>query len=92
MRQVSRTTLSALKNVKFRLSRNSMKFDVIARFRETFPTTKPILSSEIKKFISDFDRNYHFTIFQKIRIFPGFTGQRLKHYLGGRPNEEQSHI
>ena len=23
--------------------------------------------------ILDFDRNYHFTIFQKIRIFPGFT-------------------
>ena len=72
MRQVSRTTLSALKNVKFRLSRNSMKFDVIARFCETIPTVKPISSSEIKKFISDFDQNYHFTILSKIRIFRGF--------------------
>ena len=31
MRQVSRTTLGALKNVKFQLSRNSAKFDMVAR-------------------------------------------------------------
>ena len=35
------------KNVKFRLSRNSMKFDVVARFREMIPTVKSIWSSEI---------------------------------------------
>ena len=27
------------------------------------------------KKISDFDRNYHFTIFQKIRIFSGFIAE-----------------
>ena len=46
---------------------------MIARFRETIPTVKPVSSSEIKKFISDFDRNYHFTLLSKIRIFRGFT-------------------
>ena len=73
MRQVSRITLGALKNVKFRLSQNSTKFDVISRFHETIPTVKPVSSFEIKKFISDFDRNYHFTLLSKIRIFRGFT-------------------
>ena len=70
---MSRVTLGALKNVKFRLSPNSTKFDVVARFRETILTVKPVSSSEIKKFISDFDRNYHFTLLSKIRIFRGFT-------------------
>ena len=36
-----------LKMCKFRLSRNSTKFDVVARFRETIPTVKSISSSEI---------------------------------------------
>ena len=45
--QVSRTPLRASKNVKFRLSRNSTKFDVVARFYETIPTVKPVSSSEI---------------------------------------------
>ena len=72
MRQVSHSTLGALKNVKFRLYRNSTKFDVISRFCETILTVKPVLSSEIKKFISDFDRNYYFTIFFKNSNFPGF--------------------
>ena len=58
MHQVSCTTLGALKNVKFRLSRNLTKFDVVARFRKTIQT--------------DFDRNYHFTIFQKNSNFLGF--------------------
>ena len=31
----------------FRLSRNSMKFDVVARFRERIPTVKSVLSSDI---------------------------------------------
>ena len=69
---MSRITLGASKNVKFRLSRNSMKFDVVARFREMILTVKPVSSSEIKKFISDFDQNYHFTLLSKIRIFPRF--------------------
>ena len=49
MCQVSRTTPGASKNVKFRLSRNSTKFDVVGRFRETIPTVNSILSSEIYK-------------------------------------------
>ena len=40
-------TLGASKNMKFRLSRNSTKFDVIARFRETIPTVKSVSSFEI---------------------------------------------
>ena len=42
-------TLGASKNVKFRLSQNSTKFDVLARFRETIPTAKSVSSSEIYK-------------------------------------------
>ena len=49
-----------------------MKFDVVARFCEMIPKVKFVLSYENYK-ISDFDRNYNFTIFQKIRIFSGFT-------------------
>ena len=40
-------TLGASKNVKFRLSWNSMKFDGVTRFRETIPTVKSVSSSEI---------------------------------------------
>ena len=40
-------TPHASKNVKFRLSQNSTKFDVVARFRETIPTMKSVSSSEI---------------------------------------------
>ena len=47
MCQVSRTPLGALKNVKFRLSRNPTKFDVVARFREMIPTVKSVSLSEI---------------------------------------------
>ena len=35
------------KMCKFLLSRNSTKFDVVARFRETIPTVKFVSSSEI---------------------------------------------
>ena len=35
------------KTCKFLLSQNSMKFDVVARFREKIPTVKSVLSSEI---------------------------------------------
>ena len=45
--QVSLVTLDASKNMKFRLSRNSTKFDMVARFRETIPTVESVSSSEI---------------------------------------------
>ena len=35
------------KTCKFRLSRNSNKFDVVARFRETIPTGNFVLSYEV---------------------------------------------
>ena len=35
------------KYVKFRLSRNPMKFNKVARFRETIPTVESVSSSEI---------------------------------------------
>ena len=44
-----------------------MKFDMVARFRETIPTMRSVRHSRSRK-ISKFDQNYHFTIFQKIRI------------------------
>ena len=40
-------TPHASKNVNFRLSQNSTKFDVVARFRETIPTVKSVSSSKI---------------------------------------------
>ena len=40
-------TLYAMKNVQFRLSRNSTKFDVVAKFRETISTVKSVSSFEI---------------------------------------------
>ena len=40
-------TLGALKNVKFQLSQNSTKFDVVARFREMILTVKSVSSSKI---------------------------------------------
>ena len=51
LKYVKCSILSSLsrKACKFRLSRNSMKFDVIARFRETIPTMKSVSSSEIQK-------------------------------------------
>ena len=45
--QVSCTLLRASKNVKFQLSQNSTKLDMVARFRETIPTVKFVSSSEI---------------------------------------------
>ena len=39
--------LGVSKNVKFRLSRNLAKFDVVARFHETIPMVKSVSSSEI---------------------------------------------
>ena len=52
-RHVSPTWLAmcpvASKNVKFRLSQNSMKFSWTTKFRETNPTMRSVLSSEISK-------------------------------------------
>ena len=49
------------KTCQFRLSRNSMKFDMLATFRETIPMTKSISSSEIQKY---------FGFLPKLRFFP----------------------
>ena len=40
-------TVGTSKNVKFRLSRNSTKFDLVNRFRETNSIVKSVSSSEI---------------------------------------------
>ena len=45
--QVSLVTLSASKNVKFRMSHNFTKFNVLARCCETILTVKSVSSSEI---------------------------------------------
>ena len=47
--QVSLVTFGVSKNVKFQLSRNLTKFDVLAGFRETIPTVKFVSSSDILK-------------------------------------------
>ena len=52
-----------------------MKFDVVARFRETIPTVKSVFFiRDLEKF-QIFDRNNIFTFFQKIKIFWGLTGE-----------------
>ena len=38
------------KNIQFRLSRNSTKFDVVARFRETIPIVKCFVIRDLEKF------------------------------------------
>ena len=45
--QVLLVVLGASKNMEFRLSWNLTKLDVVAIFRETIPTGKSVLSSEI---------------------------------------------
>ena len=44
---IRHSTPDASKYVKFGLSRNSTKFDVVARFRERIPTVKSVSSYEI---------------------------------------------
>ena len=69
------------KYVKFRLSRNSTKFDWVANFHETILTVQSVLSSEIYKKIPTFlwtiPVNYRFAPFLsenfKFKIFTGFT-------------------
>ena len=66
------------KTCKFQLSRNSTKFDVLARFRETIPMVKSVSSSEIKRI--NFGFLTEITIFiTEITILPFF--QKLE-FLG----------
>ena len=61
------------KNVKFRLSRNSTKFDKVTRFREKNSTMKSVLSPEIYK-IFGFQPKlpfYHFS--EKLNFSENFT-------------------
>ena len=46
------------KNVKFRLSWNSMKFNVIARFHETISTVKSVFFIRNLETFRIFDQNY----------------------------------
>ena len=72
MCQVSPITLVASKNVQIR---TVSEFDEIRRGRYILRDDS---NGEIRlvirdlKNIPDFDRNYHFTLFNKIRIFSGF--------------------
>ena len=74
------------KTCKFRLSRNSMKFYVLARFCETIPTVKSVLSSEIQRINFGFfllklqfcNQNYDFAIFPEIGIFRVLHSPLLK--------------
>ena len=66
------STPHSSKNVKSRLPRNPTKFDVVAKFHETVQRRSPFCHSKSRK-ISDFYRNYDFTIFEKIGIFSGLT-------------------
>ena len=59
------------KTCKFRLSRNSTKIDVVARFRERIPTVKSFHHPRSRK-ILNFYRNYDFALFEKNWIFSGF--------------------
>ena len=65
---ISRVTLGVSKNVKFLLSRNSTKFDVVIRYRETIPTVKSVSSSEIYK-------NFGFLI--EITVLPFFENSNF---------------
>ena len=67
------STPGASKNVKFRMSRNSTKFDVVAKFREVIPTVKSVfIIRDLEKF-RVFTEMTIFAIFQKIGIFSGLT-------------------
>ena len=70
-------TPGASKNVKFRLSWNSTKFDVVARFHETIPTVKSVSSSNIYKNIG-FLPKLPFCPFPKIGIFSGLANIPLR--------------
>ena len=66
------------KTCQLRLSRNSTKFDVLPRFRETIPTVKSVSSSEIQRI--NFGFSTEITIFvTEITILPFF--QKLE-FLG----------
>ena len=61
------------KTCKFRLSPNSTKFDVVARFHETIPTVKSVSSSEIQRI------NFGFLI--EITILPFFHKLEISRVL-----------
>ena len=66
------------KTCKFRLSRNSTKFYVLARFRETIPTVKSVfVIRDLENKFRIFNRNYNFIT--EITILPFF--QKLE-FLG----------
>ena len=82
MCQVSLFTLDASKKVKFRLSRNSTKFDRVAKFCETIPTVKFVLSPEILK-NSGFSTEITVVPFvRKIEFFSSFTYEVLSPPVG----------
>ena len=65
------------KMCKFRLSRNSTKFDMVAIFRETIPTVKSVLSSEIYK---------NFGFLPKLSFWPFFENWNfLGSHMGYSP-------
>ena len=74
---MSHVVLVASKNMKFRLFQTLTKFDAVTRLHENIPTVKSVSSFEIYKKFQIFGRNYHFTLFQKIKIFSGFTVRGL---------------
>ena len=65
------------KNVKFRLFRNSTKFDVVAKFRERISMVKSVCHPRSKKFLGFslyyFDKITVLLFFRKNEIFSGFT-------------------
>ena len=77
MRQMSRTTFGASKSVKFQLSWNSTKVDVVARFCEKIPTVKFVLLSEIKKIFGFLTEISILSFFRKLE-FSGVLQGRLR--------------
>ena len=72
MCQVSLVTLGVSKNVKFRLSLNTTKFDGVARFRETIPTVKSVLSFEIEINFDSQPKLSFYPFSENLNFFFGF--------------------
>ena len=68
---MSLVTLGVLKNVKFRLSQSSTKFDAVARIHETIPMVKMFHHPRSRK-ILDFPLKLHFYHFSEKLNFLGF--------------------
>ena len=73
---MSRITLVASKNVKFRLSQNLTKFDAVTRLHENIPTVKSVSSSEIYK---------NFRFLAEITILPYFRKLKFSRVLHSSP-------